>query len=432
MNEINSNYIINPPQNIEFRELLPDNIRYHLANLRQITFEVTDACNLKCKYCSYGEFYYDYDNRENRNLPIEKAFAILDYLAKLWKSEMNVSENRNVYIGFYGGEPLLNTAFIENIIDFVENSLKCPNRFFTFAMTTNAMLLDKYIDFVAKHKFNLLISLDGDKQGHSYRVDHKGKNSFDRVMKNVKLLQNKYPDYFKKSVNFNSVLHNRNSYESIYRYIKSEFGKIPNISGLNDMGIRADMKETFMATYRNIYESLMQSEHYDEIEKEMFLKSGTYNNLTIFLHKYSPFVFRDYNELLYGKNESKRIPTGTCIPFSKKMFVTVNGKILPCERIGQQFSLGQITDDNIVNLDFEQIVEKHNAFLKKISPQCKTCKIIKSCTQCNYNLENIENKPICKGYTSQNEFEQFVNAQMKFLALHPEAYYKIMEKVIFE
>jgi uncharacterized protein len=37
-----------------------------LANLPQITFEITDACNLKCKYCGYGEFYDDYDNREDK------------------------------------------------------------------------------------------------------------------------------------------------------------------------------------------------------------------------------------------------------------------------------------------------------------------------------------------------------------------------------
>lgn len=37
----------------------------------------------------------------------------------------------------------------------------------------------------------------------------------------------------------------------------------------------------------------------------------------------------------------KTIPTGTCIPLVKRMFVTVTGKILPCERIGQQFALGK-------------------------------------------------------------------------------------------
>lgn len=26
-------------------------------NLRQLTFEVTDDCNLCCKYCGYGDMY---------------------------------------------------------------------------------------------------------------------------------------------------------------------------------------------------------------------------------------------------------------------------------------------------------------------------------------------------------------------------------------
>ena len=37
-----------------------------IANLPQLVFEVTDACNLKCKYCAYGELYNDYDKRENK------------------------------------------------------------------------------------------------------------------------------------------------------------------------------------------------------------------------------------------------------------------------------------------------------------------------------------------------------------------------------
>ena len=83
------------------------NISYQLSNLRQIVFEVTDACNLKCKYCGYGEFYEDYDKRENKNLSIEETIAVLDYLIQFWQSNQNVSFNKNVFISFYSGEPLL-------------------------------------------------------------------------------------------------------------------------------------------------------------------------------------------------------------------------------------------------------------------------------------------------------------------------------------
>jgi len=131
-----------------------DNIRYQLANLKQLTFEVTDACNLRCKYCGYGEFYEDYDKRENKMMSTDSAKTLLNYLVELWNSSHNVSANRNVYISFYGGEPLLNMPFIETIVAYI-NNIHSPYRSFTFSMTTNAILLDRYMDFLVKHEFNI-------------------------------------------------------------------------------------------------------------------------------------------------------------------------------------------------------------------------------------------------------------------------------------
>lgn len=412
-----------------FKYISSSDIEYQIANLRQITFEITDACNLNCFYCGYGKFYSDYDKRENKNLEVEKALILLDYLSVLWQSNKNNSSLRDIYIGFYGGEPLLNIPFIKQIIAYLEQ-LKISTRKFTYTMTSNAILLDKYMDFLVEHRFNLLISLDGNKENHAYRVDYMGNNSFDRVIKNIRLLQKTHPEYFDQCVNFNAVLHNKNSYESVYRFIKDEFNKIPTITELNDMGIREDMKSEFKVIYRNTQTSLMQSEHYEEINKDMFIKSGDYQSLTTFLHQYNPCVFKDYNELLYGKNDKQiKCPTGTCYPFSRKMFVTVNGKILPCERIGQQYYMGKITDTLQIDLDFETIAEKHNTYLKKVSSQCVSCENQKTCIQCVYNLENLENYPICHGYMDKEEFEKYVQTQFYFLEKHPEDYYKIMQEV---
>jgi len=44
---------------ISFIDLTPNNIRYFLSNLKQLTFEVTDACNLRCAYCGYHVYIYD-------------------------------------------------------------------------------------------------------------------------------------------------------------------------------------------------------------------------------------------------------------------------------------------------------------------------------------------------------------------------------------
>lgn len=409
-----------------------DSIVSALANLPQLVFEVTDACNLRCKYCAYGEFYEDYDCRENKMLSTEKAIRLIDYLAKYWSSNLNVSADKKITISFYGGEPLLNFTFIEAIVKHIKNNIHCPHRRFSFSMTTNAMLLHRYMDFLQENCFHLLISLDGNKENDGYRMDKVGHSSFERVVANVDILQKKYPDYFLRYVNFNAVLHNKNSVESIYRFFKEKYDKIPRISELNNVGIRKDKLEEFNRTYKNSQESLRQAEHYEEIERDMFMNTGNYQSLTLYLHQYSGFVYRDYTDLLFDKREAeniRRIPTGTCLPFSKKMFVTVNNKILPCERIGHQFALGKIGETEI-ELNPEWIANKYNDYYARMEVQCSRCKNQKACIQCLFNLKDVESKPVCFGYMTDKDFRNYVNRQMYFLERNPEMYKKIMEDVI--
>lgn len=412
-----------------------EDVRRSLSNSPQLTFEITDACNLKCEYCGYGKFYSDYDERKSTRLSPQRAKVLLDYLSSLWKSELNVSHNQNVYISFYGGEPLMNVPFIKEIISYIEE-LDCPSRSFTFNMTTNGILLDRYIDYLVEKDVQLLISLDGDRYNTSYRVDHRGVNAFDRIVKNVDLVRARYPDYFEKSVNFNAVLHNRNSVEGIYEFFQARYGKVPSIGELNNSGIRPEMREEFNRTYQSSTESLMQSEHYSEIERGMFLKSPTYHSATLFLMQYSEHAYRDYNELLFGKakqDEELTIPTGTCLPFSKKIFVTVNGKILPCERIGHQFALGHV-DDLGVHLDFEAIADRYNGYYRKMKPQCSACHNRKACSQCVFNLGGIDGPkaPRCLGFMSKQDVEHYRGAQLQFFQENPEAYHKIMTEVIIK
>ncbi|GHT71732.1 hypothetical protein FACS1894155_01310 [Bacteroidia bacterium] len=161
-----------------------------------------------------------------------------------------------------------------------------------------------------------------------------------------------------------------------------------------------------------------------------YLRSSTYQSAAMYLLQYNEFVYKDYNELLYGKTYStSHIPTGTCIPFSKKIFVTVNGKLLPCERIGHQFALGEITDSEI-QLDLQSIAEKYNYYYTKFEQQCKACYNRKACIQCIYNLPNIEEKTICHGYMSKKQFEMYEKSQLKFFARNPESYVRIMEEIL--
>ena len=119
-------------------------VRHNLANLRQVTFEVTDDCNLRCRYCGYGEMYCGYDERKSGYLDFSQVKPLVDYLSGIWSTYLPDSSQTVTYFSFYGGEPLLNMPFIEEAVKYIEDL--GLNRKVFYSMTTNAMLLDRYMD----------------------------------------------------------------------------------------------------------------------------------------------------------------------------------------------------------------------------------------------------------------------------------------------
>lgn len=411
-------------------KLTSGDIQTQLRNLRQLTFEVTDACNLKCEYCGYGDLYNGYDLRKDKYFPFQKAKHIIDYLYDIWNSESLDKFYHSVAISFYGGEPLINTKFIKDTIDYVEK--KISNRELYYSMTTNAMLLDKHMDFLVDKKFRLLISLDGDEQAHSYRVDHAGENSFQRVFKNVKLLQEKHPDYFDEFVSFNSVFTSRASVEQVHNFINSHFGKVPIINELNNSGIKESQIEKYESIRNGVVMSINNSKCYDRLADEMFLSDPNIDRLSKFMQRMSGNNFQDYNHLLFDTDKYPQIVTGTCLPFQKRMFVTVNGKIIQCERIDHKYALGEVTDDG-VKLDLDEIANRFNERIESIQHLCKLCAGEKVCSQCIYYIDNLGQKNIkCNGFMTKERFKEYKQSNINYLRRYPHLYKKLMEDVLID
>lgn len=406
-------------------------VKEGLANAKQVTFEITDRCNLSCEYCAYGKFYSDFDRRENKDLDSGTAKRLLNDLLDLWNSPLNQSHGRNIFLSFYGGEPLMNFPFIAEMVDYAKN-LNLLHNHFSFSMTTNGLLLEKYMDFLVENDIYLLISLDGNEENNGYRVFKNGKPAYAEIMRNVNALRAKYPDYFLNNVNFNAVLHNKNSVSDVHRFFKEHFDKVPSIAALNTSGISEAQKKEFWETYSNVTESLYKSEDYSMIEKEMFVNLPSVQNAMIFLHQNCDFCFSDYNDLIYNAREQKRTPTGTCLPFSKKVFVTVKGKILPCERIGQQHGLGQVTADR-VELDYAQIAEKYNSYYEKLRKQCNVCRNSEACQQCIFNLDDIDTEnPVCNGFMNDSYRAKDVSSYLCRFEGKPDTFTKIFKEVVVD
>jgi len=409
--------------------LHPEQIEDAFLNVNQIVFEVTDGCNLNCTYCGYSDLYGNYDKREGNFLKIEDITPLFSFLDKL-QQKKNKSIDDTVYISFYGGEPLLNMPFIKDVISYIRSHRKDEHRY-EFSMTTNAVLLHKYMDYLAANKVHLLISLDGNEKNNSYRVTKSGASSFNNIIKNIDLLQDKYPEYFKDFVNFNAVLHNRNSVEDIYKYIYTRYQKTPRIGELNNTGILPEKRDKFEKMYRNTSESLYSSENYSKLEHELFTLVPSYHNACNFLHTYNIGVIKTYNEFFVNHKKENFIPTGTCMPFSKKNFVTVNGKLLPCERIGHNYALGQLSKTGL-NIDFEKIASKYNSYYDKLNKQCSRCHQLGACYQCIFNIDDMDNNPVCHGFMNGKNFVSFLATNMSFFESHPLDYYRMMEEVVLK
>ena len=403
-------------------------IERNLINLPQLTFEVTDACNLHCKYCGYGDIYEGYDTRESKYLTMKKAIVILEYMIEKWSSKYSASYQKETYISFYGGEPLLNMKFIREAVEWISNK-ETPHCHFAFTMTTNGILLKEHIDFLKEHDFHILVSLDGNRENNSYRIDKHGNNSFDKIINNLTWIQEKYPVFFEKNIRFNAVLHNRNSYDSIVRFFKEKFNILPSIAELNPMNIKPDYIHEFSELYNTRMDSISQSANEEELQRELFMDNPQTKSLCTYIHWHSGNVFKSYNDLLSNEKNKKWIPTGTCLPFERKMFVTVNGKILSCERISQEYALGRI-EENKVLLNTEEIAIKYNEWYEQYIPQCTACYAVHTCQQCMFYNPHLNDTAECPYFMDQSAFEKYKAINYAYLATHPYLYRKIMEEVI--
>jgi len=412
------------------RKFSYQNIESAFYNVDHVVFEITDACNLKCIYCGYGDMYYDHDARNDQYMKFDTIKCVLDKLCKFWKSDLNLSSQKNIVIGFYGGEPLLNFQLIKDTIEYI-NKLNAPNIRFKYNMTTNGTLLYKYIDYLVKNDFKILISLDGTEYNHSYRVFHDGKNSHSKILSNIKRIMNEYPQFYSENINYNAVLHNRNSVESINDFVQTELGKIPRINSLNDSGIKEENKKEFVKLYNTYFESINMSEKKDVLINDRFIDDTNVYGLSLFLSWFNNNQYSNYISFFNKLSLHLLVSTGTCMPFERKMYITVNNKILACEKISQEYVLGKIENNNVI-IDFEQIENIYNNNFEKIYRSCKKCYNAGKCSQCIFQFNKIDEQTECHGFQNMSQFSEMLGRRISFLEKHPTLFIKIINEIFIQ
>lgn len=407
------------------KEICENDIKMNIHNIKNVVFELTESCNLSCKYCGYGKLYNN--KRNGYQLEFENIKTLIDFINEKHQKSSH-SKHHPLNFGFYGGEPLLKAEIIKKTIAYID-SLKWE-RSITYSMTTNGVLIDKNIDLIVENKIQLLISLDGNGFNNGYRTYHSGKESHTIVQKNIDLLKEKSPLYFEKYVNFNAVLHNKNCATDIFNYFMNRYNKTPQISPLSQVNINKNYELLFQKMYNSLSKSIKESPIYDKIQDEMYAEIPIIRSCIDFIQSYFNENHQHYRDLMHSENKIKRMLTGTCIPFSRKLFVTAQGDILPCERIGKKIICGNI-DNKKVTINYKNIVDYYNNHLNDLfKTKCSTCYAILNCKVCIFNINGDENKTWdCPHYMDKENFKNFFSFFISFFEENKEDFNRIINRI---
>lgn len=129
-----------------------------IGNRVELQLFTTLRCNLKCTYCSESAVVGSQG----------KVSYSLDALDHFIRTHLSAHE---IYVTFYGGEPTLNVAFMEQVMQ------RYPN--YRFQLQTNGTLLHRLPDHILARLSNVLVSVDG---GEKITDGFRGKGVYQRVL----------------------------------------------------------------------------------------------------------------------------------------------------------------------------------------------------------------------------------------------------------
>ena len=323
-----------------------------------LILQVTQKCNFRCRYCTFANDSKATRTHSNKTMSFETAKESIDFFAS------HSCDTPEITIAFYGGEPLLNFNLIKKCVDYAEETIY--NKSIVFSMTTNLFLAtEEMVEFLVKHQFRLLISLDGPEpiQNNHRRLSYDGSGTYKTVFENVKKLKEKNRDYFYSFVQFNPVVYLDEEPQKIIDFYRNELDvPISNVQlqRIDDTGLN------------------IAYDPFNEIELQQ-------NNI-IFDSKMNFY----YKSVLNSKEDITPCYhiNGSCVPGANKLFVSVNGEFFPCEKVNEcnkNMMIGSIKDGFDVNkIKFLMNIGEFNI------DNCKNCWAIRFCNVCCAHCDDGE------------------------------------------
>lgn len=357
-----SNFDINPNSILDSAE----------HSLRQITLEMTQQCNMACKYCIYSSDHIDFRNFGNNHMTWETAKKAIDYALACSGEALAVT--------FYGGEPLLEFGMIKRCVEYVQKNSR--GKSITYSLTTNLTLMTHEIAsfFSSISQFAIVGSIDGIKKIHDKnRVFHDGTGTFDKAIEGLKILVSAYGKKAEQLISLSMVQAGAITEEILEQ----------NMNFFNSLNWLQPIKKrvSYVRTSSNVeMQAIMDSDKFSysnpigDWTLDTLLKQGTDKVNTLFTYEFlDEHLSRIHNRILTDVPYPKYSLNGCCAPASRKLYITVDGKFHLCERIGKSPAIGNIN----TGLDRHILVQKYLlSYGKKSMPKCANCWAIRLCSVC--------------------------------------------------
>lgn len=345
--------------------------------VRNVFIVFTRNCNLRCEYC--------YESKNKNSISIEVLNKIIEF----------IKENKKInIISLFGGETFLE---LDKIDYFINKLIKLKNetgRNFTINSNTNGTIYnEKLVRLLNKisdnFEFYYIVSIDGNKKFHNSKRRYiNGNNTYDDIIKNIKLLKKESPKTF---IDFHCVIQ-LEMCKDFYSVAKDIVRNPLFTTGAFEFLMKTDNKIHYTINdFENVFKAIMKLNK--EGYSKHFLLERFDNILKSVDYRYNNFVLKK----------------GYCLNGKEAITVDCDGLVYPCdyylalepEKQKKYFIYNFINGD--IKDNFERL-KKLTTETKEQINKCDSCNIQHSCYICTavkdvsgelgFQLECLQNKMI--------------------------------------
>jgi uncharacterized protein len=92
----------------------------------QVVLNITEDCNLRCKYCYLSEPYLYTRNRTKNKMSVEVGKKAIDFFFDLLKPAAIRNPYKHIAVTFYGGEPFLEFNVLKELVTYAKKHTPLP------------------------------------------------------------------------------------------------------------------------------------------------------------------------------------------------------------------------------------------------------------------------------------------------------------------